>query len=198
MESHHGTVVAKHDRFFDSDLHKDLSTKYRSLIRQLPARPYCELLVTLFFNAVNWHYGVLDKEVFLELYETWWQQGYSTLMTGSPRHLPDIVQLFPALLYQVLAQALQFLPPDHDQSLEYLKMGAAQSFSDLSAEYSDCGMAIVSAIGRENATLVCVQQDFLRASWLKNSGRIAEAWHSLGDAIRYVRRPLFRSFLGWR
>lgn len=184
METHHGHIVARSDHPIDSDLDKDLSSTYRSLIRQLPTRPYCEILVNLFFDAVNWHYGVLDKEVFLELYETWWQQGYSILMAGSPRHLPDNLQLFPALLYQVLAQALQFLPQNHDECLQSLKLGSSQTFDELSAEYSDCGIAIVSATGRENASLVSVQQDFLRASWLKNSGRIAESWHSLGQAIR--------------
>lgn len=154
------------------------------MVRQLPARPYCEVLVTLFFEAVNWHYGVLEKEVFIELYETWWQQGYQLLTEGGPRCLPRDLQLFPALLYQVLAQALQFLPSQHDECLHHLKMGPSQSFGELSAEYSECGLEIVAAIGRENATLICVQQDFLRASWLKNSGRVAEAWHSLGQAIR--------------
>jgi hypothetical protein len=184
VESHHGAIVAKHDRSIVSDRDKDLNSKYRSLIRQLPARPYCEILVTLFFEAVNWHYGVLDKQIFLDTYETWWQQGYGMLTAGSPRSLPDDLQLFPALLFQVLAQALQFLPLDYDRSLQHLKMGASQSFNELSEEYSDCGIAITAAIGRENATLVCVQQDFLRASWLKNAGRVAEAWHSLGQAIR--------------
>lgn len=153
-------------------------------MRQLPARPFCETLVKLFFEAVNWHYGVLDKEVFLELYDTWWQEGYRILMDGGPRRLPPDLQMFPALLYQVLAQALQFLPRDHDPDLHHLKLGASQTFSELSAEYSECGMDLVAAIGRENATLVCVQHDFLRASWLKNSGRVAESWHSLGQAIR--------------
>jgi hypothetical protein len=126
----------------------------------------------------------LDETIFSEQLSDWWNSAYSILATKSTKPLPNDLKYFPSLLFQVLAQALQFLPTEYDHSLEDLKLGAEQSFSELSEEYSECGVAIASLLGRHNPSLACVQQEFLRASWLKNSGRITEAWHTIGQAVR--------------
>lgn len=41
--------------------------RYKSLVRQLPARPYIEKLVDIYFNDFNWQYNVS--------FYTWWK-GY--------------------------------------------------------------------------------------------------------------------------
>lgn len=160
-----------------------LRDKYKSLVRQLPSRPFVEQLLVNFFQNVNWHYSSIDQEIFYENLQKWYSISFAALNRG-PQELSGNIRFFPALLFQALALALQFQPPDYDPTLDSLKYVAEMSLDDLANEYSESGMAILSLLGKRDITVVTVQAGFLRTSFLKNSGLITESWHSLGQTIR--------------
>jgi len=88
---------------------------------------------------------------------------------------------FPAVLFQILAITIQFLPPEVSfQGLpEKDRLG-------LSQKYSNAGAGLVQLLGHHGFAITAVQHDLLRAAWLKNRGRGAEAWHALSDSIRFA------------
>lgn len=160
-----------------------LREKYKSLIRQLPAKPYMEILIDTYFREANVQYDPLHEEVFREQLEQWNSLPFSEINKG-PQELPGDVRFFPAILFQMAALALHFQPVDYDPSLDSLKYAAGMSFDDLATEYSESGAAILSLLGKRNTTLVTVQAGFLRTSFLKNCGMVPESWHSLSSTIR--------------
>ncbi|KAK2629222.1 hypothetical protein QTJ16_000042 [Diplocarpon rosae] len=160
-----------------------LKEKYKSMIRQLPAKPYIEQLVACFFHEVNWQYCPLDEATFRDLLKDWHSLSFSTLNKG-PQELPPDLQFFPALLFQTLALALQFQPIDYDESLDSLKYAAGMSFDDLASDYSESGCQILCLLGKRHTTLVTVQAGFLRTAYLKNCGLVPESWHYLSQNIR--------------
>ena len=163
--------------------HSGLKEKYKSLIRQLPAKGFIEDLVTMYFQEVNLHYYPLDEGIFRELLQSWNGLSFQTLNKG-PLELSGDLQFFPGLLFQILALALQFQPPDYDPNLESLKYAAAMSLDDLAADYSDSGSQILCLLGKRNTTLVAVQAGFLRTQFMKNCGLVPESWHNLSQTIR--------------
>lgn len=152
------------------------------LIAKLPPRTVAEALVNFFFEEVNWHYFILERLYFDDLFSRW-PPGEQTgpVRYLKPAELTAELQYFPSLLFQVIALALQFLPPDHDMFVEL-----SQAEINSSQTYSDLGHEILSLLGRPGFTLTAVQADFLRSSWLKNYGKGVEAWHVIGYAIRSV------------
>jgi hypothetical protein len=170
--------------------HNDLLQKYKSSIRQLPSRPYIDKLLECFFHEVNWLYFCVDEVIFLEHFRNWSNLSFSAPNQG-PQDLPGDLRFFPALLFQVLALALQFQPPDHDPSLDSLKYVSEMSLDDLANDYSESGAAILSLLGKRDINLVTIQAGILRTSFLKNSAMVIESWHSLGQTIRDAQE------LGW-
>jgi hypothetical protein len=163
--------------------HSGLREKYKSLIRQLPAKPFIEGLVKTYFQEVNLQYYPLDEGIFRDLLKSWNSLSFSTLNKG-PLELSGDLQFFPGLLFQILALALQFQPPDYDPSLESLKYAAAMSLDDLATDYSESGSQILCLLGKRNTTLVAVQAGFLRTQFMKNCGLVPESWHNLSQTIR--------------
>jgi hypothetical protein len=85
------------------------------------------------------------------------------------------------MLFQLLSTSLLYLPPgtNIEKSLESAPL-------ELSQKYHDAGVEIMYLLGSQGTTLVGVQHDLLRAAWLKNRGRGAEAWHALSNSVRHV------------
>ncbi|KAI9734182.1 MAG: hypothetical protein M1818_006611 [Claussenomyces sp. TS43310] len=170
----------------ESEVRRDdhgLREKYKSLIRQLPARTYVDKLVATFFREVNWQYSFLDPTTFTEYLQNWNDLSFEVLNKG-PQDLPRDLRFFPGLLFQVLALALQFQPLDYEPSLDSLKYVSSMSFDDLASDYSESGLGVLTILGKRDITLVAVQTGFLRTAYLKNSGQVTESWHCLGQAIR--------------
>ncbi|PHH92460.1 hypothetical protein CDD83_7313 [Cordyceps sp. RAO-2017] len=161
----------------------ELAFKYRDVVRRLPPKRYVDLLLRNFFTDVAWFYDVVDRQIFEEKLAAWDRVSYSTL-SQDPLSLPPDVRLFPALLFQMLAQALLFQPVCSDNTLNDLKYAPQMSFSDLAAEHSDAGEAILDILGNRDATTVRVQAGLLRACFQKSTGCVIEAWHTLGCTIR--------------
>lgn len=159
------------------------STPYVSIIRQLPSRRLIDILVRDFFNNVAWHYDIVDKPTFAgQLFE--WNGLTHAQLKQAPGSLPPSLRSFPALLLQVLAQALLFQPLHHNRDLDDLKYAADTELSDRAVEYSDAGRRLVSLFGKNDLSLTIVQAELLRACLEKTTGAVTEAWHTLGVAIR--------------
>ncbi|KAF8470725.1 fungal-specific transcription factor domain-containing protein [Kalaharituber pfeilii] len=187
------------DRTFRFSNPTDLSI-YNQFIRMIPARPFTNLLVQVFFTEINFLYGTLHQPTFNKLLDEWW------LIATSPRSSSDAVStpilpigrgfgndpyllkdihFFPSLLLQVQALSIQLLPREHHEYVSQIKLGIGETFHELSSRFSNasCELATLLA-GTCTLSLGRVQQAFLRASWLKNEGRMHESWHCLGTAIR--------------
>lgn len=167
-----------------------LKERYKSLVRLLPAKNFVDQLLVTFFEEINWHCSSIDKDFFMEQLQNWNKVSFSVLNRG-PQDLPGDIRYFPALLFQVLALALQFQPPEYDPTLDSLKYVSDMSLDDLATDYSESGIAILSLLGKRDLNLVTIQAGFLRTSFLKNSGFITESWHSLGQTIRDAQK------IGW-
>jgi hypothetical protein len=160
-----------------------LKEKYKSLIRQLPSKQYVEILLMTYFREVNYEYYPLDENIFRDHLKNWDNLSFSILCKG-PKELTGDLRFFPALLFQILALALQFQPLNYDSTLESIKYAAGMSLDDLASDYSESGAQITLLLGKEQATLVTVQAGFLRTSFLRNCGMVPESWHSLSQTIR--------------
>ncbi|KAK3371551.1 fungal-specific transcription factor domain-containing protein [Lasiosphaeria ovina] len=158
--------------------------RYKSLIRQLPARSYIEKLGDIYFKGFNWHYYGLERDIFEKQLTDWYKLPFSLLTSGGPQALPPDLRVFPGLVFQVLAMALLVLTPGDDHLFESLKYAGNMSFEDLAVDYSESGVAILSLLGKRQMTLTTVMAGFVRASFLKYVAQVTEAWHAIGGAIR--------------
>lgn len=114
----------------------------------------------------------------------WFSLPFHVLNTEGPQALPPDLRAFPALVFQVIATALLNLPPGPDPTFDSLKYAGSMTFEDLALDYSESGVAIISLLGKRQVSHTAVVSGFARASFLKYSGLVTEAWHAIGSAVR--------------
>ncbi|KKY38173.1 putative fungal specific transcription factor domain-containing protein [Diaporthe ampelina] len=168
----------------NSGEHFGARERYKSLIRQLPARSYTEKLVDIYFKDFNWQYNGVDQWVFNKQMAEWFSLPFSVLNVEGPQALPPDLRAFPALVFQMIATALLNLPPGPDPIFDSLKYAGSMTFEDLALDYSESGVAIISVLGKRQVSHTAVIAGFVRAAFLKYSGLVTEAWHAIGSAIR--------------
>lgn len=161
-----------------------LDDKYRSLVRQLPSKEYIDILVQQFFSKVNWHYDVLDEITFHQQLGSWRRFPYSA-HSQAISSLPTDILAFPSLLFQLMAHSLIHQPigEQASPSLETLKYAPEMTFVELAKDFSEAGYSMIEIIDKEDVSVVAVQAGILRASFLKNTGSVIEAWHVVGTTI---------------
>ncbi|KAJ3555855.1 hypothetical protein NPX13_g10268 [Xylaria arbuscula] len=162
----------------------DMRERYKSLIRQLPARTYVEQLVDIYFHDVNWQYYGIDEPLTRSLLNKWYSLPFNILSNSGPQALDPMLRALPALLFQLVACALLYLPQDSEKNFECLKYTSNMSFDDLSVEYSEVGMTILTLLGKRQMSIITVLAGWCRASLLKYTGMVTEAWHQVGTCIR--------------
>ncbi|ROT42490.1 hypothetical protein SODALDRAFT_326646 [Sodiomyces alkalinus F11] len=158
--------------------------KYKALIRQLPAKSYMEKLIRIYLREFNHNYYALDEDVFMQQLADWDNISFSVLSSSGPQGLSPDMRMYPALMFQVLATALLALTEEPHEYFDHLKYAGNMTFEDLATDYSDSGVAIMQLLGKRDMTLVAVQASFLRANFLKHMGKVADAWHAIGSAIK--------------
>ncbi len=166
-----------------AEANREAASRFMAAMRQLPSQKHTELLASCFFSDVAWYYDTLDEADFQRQLQQWNRMPYSTLSRG-PFALTPEMRAFPALLCQVLAHALLFLPTRLAPDLQDAKYIPDMSFADLAVELSEAGHGIATLLGSKEMVLSKVQAGLLRASLLKSMGAVADAWHVLGGAIR--------------
>jgi hypothetical protein len=189
-----GDVPSSHSNVA-SQVQSKVRSEYWGYVRRLPPKAHCEVLFRYFFETINPLNVALDETIFRVQLATWWNLAHETLLHNGLEGLPDEFKCFPAILFQMFAIVLQFLPPSHDVSLEDLKFGPSQTFAELSEEYGDCGMALAKLIRREKATFTGVQYSFLRDWWYVNTGELTRAWNHSRQTIKYSFIHLCQSTL---
>ncbi|KAI3320613.1 hypothetical protein HD806DRAFT_547166 [Xylariaceae sp. AK1471] len=162
----------------------DMRERYKSLIRQLPAKTYVEKLVDVYFHDVNWQYFGIDEPMMRGLMNQWYNLPFNVLSASGPLALDPMLRSLPALLFQMVACALLYLPQETEKNFECLKYTSNMTFDDLSVEYSEAGMAILTLLGKRQMSIVTVVAGWCRASLLKYTGMVTEAWHQVGTCIR--------------
>ncbi|KAK1963876.1 fungal-specific transcription factor domain-containing protein [Colletotrichum sublineola] len=175
--SHLGASANIEDQFATKE-------RYKSLIRQLPAKGYIEKLIDVYFREFNHQYYALEEDLFKEQFAEWNNIPFNVLSNSGPQGLSPDLRVFPALLFQVLATALLTLPEGSQEFYEHLKYAGNMTFEDLAADYSESGVGILSLLGKRQITLTTVQADFVRAAFLKYMAKVTESWHAIGSAIR--------------
>jgi hypothetical protein len=178
------TDISSGDTTTISQVQNRIRAEYYGYVRRLPSKFHCEILFQYFFASVNDVNAALDEIIFREQLERWWKLAYDILLNDGPEKLPEDLRCFPALVFQVLALALLFLPLSYDTCLDELKFGQSQTFVQLSREYSECGEALSKLLGRLRRTLVGVQHSFMRDWWLANTGDILQAWNHSGQTVK--------------
>jgi hypothetical protein len=141
---------------------------------QLSDHQLCWFYGAFYLHYVYRLYDIIEPYHFKRQLKEW-----QKITTGATETLSVELRCFPALLFQTLAITVQFVPPTFNIG-EVSDLDALQ----LSQKYSDNGVELVQLLGHQGTSMIMVQHDLLRAAWLKNRGRGAEAWHALSDAIR--------------
>lgn len=162
-----------------------LEDKYRSLVRQLPSMEHIDTFIQQYFSEINWQYDVLDEITFHQQFASWRHFPYSA-HSHAIDSLPADILAFPSLLFQLMAHCLIHQPVGEraSPSVESLKYASGMTFVDLACESSEAGYSMIEAMGKDKMSVVAVQSGLLRASFLKNTGSVIEAWHVVGTTIR--------------
>ena len=149
--------------------------RYKTLIRLLPARTYVEKLAAIYFRDINWQYFSIDEPVFYQLMERWYSVPFSVLSTSGLQALDPILRAFPALVFQMLASSLLYLPEGMEETFEPLKYTSNMTFDDLAFDYSESGISILSLLGKRQMSIMTVLAGWVRAAFLKYTGMVTEA-----------------------
>lgn len=160
----------------------NVASRYKALVRQLPSKNCIDRLVQFFFAEISWQYDVVDESSFWEQVLNWERVTYAA--QRQPQGLDPELRYFPALLFQVLAQAVLFQPRGDNNLLEDLVTNPGMDLIDLATEFSDAGHQILSILGPTDPALVRVQAGLQRAVFLKATASVVDAWHVLGSTIR--------------
>ncbi|KAI0970994.1 hypothetical protein F4678DRAFT_110073 [Xylaria arbuscula] len=184
IENAAGAPLAGMPSEIPSEESYDMRERYKSLIRQLPARTYVDRLIDVYFHDVNWQYFGIDEPLTRKLMNKWYSLPFNVLSGSGPLALDPMLRALPALLFQMVACALLYLPQDSEKDYECLKYTSNMTFDDLSVEYSEAGMAILNLLGKRQMSIITVLAGWCRASLLKYSGMVTEAWHQVGTSIR--------------
>lgn len=158
------------------------TSRYRGLVSCLPPVTVARALIDTYFTEVSWYSATIDRFYFEDDYASWLKSYDGACIQGLSRN----IQFFPALLFQVLAVALQFLPPG-TLTGRLLQVEESAGRERLSHRYSTAGVEIMSLMKRHNPVLNSIQADQVRALWLKCCSRGTESWYSITDAIRQAQ-----------
>lgn len=161
------------------------------LCAMVPSQAVTEELIQVYFSEANWYFALLEKHYFERLYSSWYALHNYTGENLHSEQLSRDLLYFPALIFQVLAVALQFAPLDLP-SVQALGADDLARRDCISSDFSTRGMDIARIVGGHDPSIVAVQNDIMRALWLKNSSRGREAWHMLGSAIRLAFNATIR------
>jgi hypothetical protein len=164
-----------------------LRDKYKSLVRQLPARSFLDRLVALFAREFNWQYYCVDGDIFTDQLRRWNNLPFRIFSTDGPDGIPTSLRAFPAVLFQMIATALLVLSEQEEEEFAALKYAANMTFEDLACDYSASGAEIVALFGKKALSVTTIQAEFLRASFLKFTANVAE---SVGSQAMLTPTPV--------
>ena len=140
--------------------------------RLLPKRPILHCLVENFFSEVNWIHGLISTSSFFSQYERWWN-------AMSPRCICDIE--YGILLLRMCAYSAQFLP-SRGYTADTICGASISSVREQCHRLAICLTRICES-GGGMRSFIGVQSLCLGLVFLKNEGRIKEAWYLMGNLV---------------
>lgn len=167
-------ILVSHDHEALRSMLPPSRTKLNDALSRLPRLEVCQSLIQIYFDEANWYYTMLDRLYFEDSYRRWMLSCRTKEQTTRDRE----VMYFPALLFQVLALALDYVPPK--SACECLLHSTGhREYDELSTRWVEAGEAVMLILGRRQPTVVSVQADLVRCAWLKNAGHGAEGKEQL-------------------
>lgn len=165
----------------------DASARYRHLVQAMPCHLCTRILVDHFFDHVDSHYGLLDRDVFADLHS---QSILRTrrLIDGDLGHRCNDAELlvFPALVYQVLSNGLQALQGDFNPHPEPLCLARPATASSAACKKSSD--EIMSLLPRYSSSLSYVLTLFVGMFWFLDQGKPRDSARMLAQASRVSQR----------
>ncbi|KAH7413241.1 hypothetical protein BKA64DRAFT_660589 [Cadophora sp. MPI-SDFR-AT-0126] len=156
-----------------------ITQKYWQLVSELPPSNIIDELVSIYISDVHWIYGIIEPQYFYADLQEFRRFTSKTSRSASMESMSATLKYFPAVLFQVLATVLQYLPRGCK-----LEQSLGTTSQRLSLRYSNAGVEIIQLLGNRDNCITAVVHDLIRAAWLKNCGRGAQAWHALSDSVR--------------
>jgi hypothetical protein len=151
----------------------------KALLTHLPPDPIIADLVASYFACWNWQYGVIERHYFDAIQTRWSENPPQKPAFLTAAEFAQELRFFPSLMFQVLAIAMQVIPPD-SPVLDRMTKRQLES----ARHWSDIGVELLGSHGDRCCAITAVQAGLLRVMWLKNVGRGVDSWHHLGAAIR--------------
>ncbi|KAH0367562.1 hypothetical protein KCU65_g4557, partial [Aureobasidium melanogenum] len=158
---------------------------YQALVSQLPHISSIRNIVEYYFEQMNWLYEIVQQFYFNGLLTQWVEASEATASINLGLLSRDL-QYFPALVFQIMALALMYIPLS--EAAKFLHVTDGQSLDVQSNHYGDLGMKLMDLLGRRNPSVVGVQHDLVRFAWLKNFGCGKNSLRSLQDAQKVIRQ----------
>lgn len=129
---------------------------------------------------------MLDEHHFRKLHQDFQRHLKNKTFLDNSMHIPAVLATFPALLFAVLAVALQFVSLDTVKSCSSDRATTTQHDRD-SERYLEYGQELLDLFKHQKPTTSTIEYHLVRMAWLKNYGRGSEAWQCLGIALRQAQ-----------
>ena len=156
--------------------YKAVIPKFNELFRLFPKRFVMDLLIQYFFAEVNWIYEMVHSTSFLLRYQNWW--------TSNPAHSFEGLE-FAVLLLRLGAYSTQFLPSQAHPA-DHIKGIPLSSIREHCYELATKLWNTYESLDPPR-TLTSAHQMFFQTCYLKNEGRVKDAWYTLGSTVRLAQ-----------
>jgi hypothetical protein len=88
---------------------------------------------------------------------------------------------FTCLLLRILAYTVQYLSPELRKMVEFELACNSQT---LTQRFGKAAEQLSATFTASETNIERVQEQFLKAAWLKSESKMVEAWHALSSTIR--------------
>ncbi|KAK9319774.1 fungal-specific transcription factor domain-containing protein [Lipomyces orientalis] len=140
------------------------------LLRTMPARPYADLLIRIFYQEANF-YHVLNELKFLEDVNAWWaldeRRSWAAVETA-------------CLMFRVFSIALYFIPSENIETIKHIDGSVTNLAKDYHAVAVELADLLPDSCGK-------VIERVLQAAWYKYDLRMKDSWYCIGQAIRMAQ-----------
>ncbi len=119
---------------------EEWENRFWKVVGRLPSKPIIENLLDIFSSELNWYNAFFERYYLQQLYKSWQElvTGFAVSKQPLLKNVSRDVLYFPALVFQVCAVALHFMPPD-SPALKLLSVNEIGRRYHLSEKYSDQG-----------------------------------------------------------
>ncbi|KAJ4365099.1 hypothetical protein N0V83_008717 [Neocucurbitaria cava] len=131
-----------------------------------------DTFVNHFLTVVNYRYNAIYRPTLTDQYVQWW----ADRAAGKPLS-PE----FTCLLLRICAYSVQYLSPALRKMIEFELACNSQTLTE---RFTSAADQLSQSFEASTTRIERVQEQFLKAVWLKSESKIVESWHTLGRTIR--------------